>query len=73
VAGHAARAIVFGLIGAFLVKAAVGYEPDEAIGIDGALRKLAQQPYGEVLLGAVAVGLIAYGVYCLVQARYREV
>jgi hypothetical protein len=73
VAGHAARAIVFGLVGAFLVKAAVEYEPDEAIGIDGALRKLAQQPYGEVLLGAVAAGLIAYGVYCLVQARYREV
>jgi hypothetical protein len=73
VAGHAARAVVFGLIGAFLVKASVEYEAEEAIGIDGALRKLAQQPYGDVLLGAVAVGLIAYGVYCLVQARYREV
>jgi hypothetical protein len=73
VAGHAARAVVFGLIGAFLVKAAVQYDPQEAIGIDGALRKLVQQPYGEPLLGVVAAGLLAYAVYCLVQARYREV
>lgn len=73
VVGHAARAVVFGLIGAFLVKAALEYDSEEAIGIDGALRKLAQQPYGEVLLGAVAAGLVAYAVYCLVQARYREV
>lgn len=73
VAGHAARAVVFGLIGAFLVKAALEFDPKEAIGIDGALRKVAQQPYGEVLLGAIAAGLVAYAVYCLVQARYREV
>ena len=73
VAGHAARAVVFGLIGAFLVKAAVQYDAQEAIGIDGALRKLVQQPYGEPLLGVVAAGLLAYALYCLVQARYREV
>lgn len=73
VAGHAARAVVFGLIGAFLIKAALEYDPNEAIGIDGALRKVAQQPYGEVLLGAVGAGLVAYAVYCLVQARYRDV
>jgi hypothetical protein len=73
VAGHAARAVVFSLIGAFLVKAAVQFDPREAIGIDGALRKLVEQPYGEALLGVVAAGLLAYGVYCLVQARYREV
>jgi Domain of Unknown Function (DUF1206) len=73
VAGHAARAVVFGLIGTFLVKAAVEYDPKEAIGIDGALRKLVQQPYGGALLALVATGLLAYAVYCLAQARYREV
>ena len=42
-------------------------------GLDGALRKLANAPYGTVLLSIVAAGLFAYGVFCLIQARYREV
>jgi Domain of Unknown Function (DUF1206) len=71
--GHAARGVVFGLVGIFLTRAAWRYDPDEAIGIDGALRKLAQGPYGELLLGTVAAGLLAYAAFCFVQARYREV
>jgi hypothetical protein len=71
--GHMARGIVFGLVGIFLVKAALEYDPDEAIGIDGALQKLAAQAYGDALLGVVAAGLLAYGVFCLARARYREV
>ena len=71
--GLLARMVVFVLIGGFLVKAAVEYDPSEAIGLDGALRKLAAQPYGGWLLGVVAVGLLAYGLYCLVEARYRDV
>jgi Domain of Unknown Function (DUF1206) len=71
-AGHAARGVVFALIGVFLVKAALEYEPREAIGIDGALKELAGQPYGTVLLGLVAAGLLLYGLYCLVEARYRK-
>lgn len=73
VGGHVARAIVFGLIGAFLLRAAWQYDPDEAIGLDEALQKLAGQAYGSVLLGAVALGLAAYGLFCLVEARYRDV
>jgi len=65
--------VVFALVGIFLIKAAVEYDPDEAIGIDGALRKLAEQTYGTVLLGVVAAGLLAYAVFCFVQARYRRV
>ncbi|CAN5253314.1 hypothetical protein BH18ACT14_BH18ACT14_13910 [soil metagenome] len=71
--GHVARGIVFGLVGVFLVKAALDYDPDEAIGIDGALQKLASHSYGDALLGLVAAGLLAYGVFCLARARYREV
>lgn len=73
VAGHLARAVVFGLIGIFVVRAAWQYDPDEAIGLDGALNKLAGEAYGPFLLGAVALGLAAYGLFCLVQARYRDV
>jgi formate hydrogenlyase subunit 3/multisubunit Na+/H+ antiporter MnhD subunit len=73
VVGHAARGVVFALVGALLLKAALEYDPTEAIGIDGALRKLAQQPYGPWLLGGVAAGLLAYALFCFVQARFREV
>jgi hypothetical protein len=73
VVGHGARAVVFGLIGIFLLKAAWEYDPNEAIGLDGALRKVAQQTYGELWLGLVAAGLVAYALYCFVQARYRRV
>jgi hypothetical protein len=72
VLGHLARMVVFGLMGAFLVKAALEYDPDEAVGLDGALLEVAQQPFGPYLLGLVAAGLLAYGLFCLVQARFRE-
>jgi len=71
--GHIARAVVFVLIGLFITKAAIDYDPKEAIGLDGALQKLAQQSYGSWLLGITAAGLIAYGVYCLFDAWYRDV
>ena len=73
VVGLLARMIVFGLIGWFLIKAAAEYDPKEAIGLDGALQKLAHQSYGPALLAVTAAGLVAYGVFCVVEARYREV
>lgn len=73
VVGLLSRAVVFGLIAAFFFKAAHEYNANEANGLDGALRKLAHQSYGSVLLGVVAAGLAAFGVFCLIQARYREV
>jgi hypothetical protein len=72
VAGHGARAVVFLLIGAFLIKAAVEYDPKEAVGLDGALQEIAQQAYGSIMLFATAAGLFVYGAYCLIEARYRK-
>lgn len=71
--GHAARMVLFSMVGVFLVRAAWQYDPNEAIGIDEALAKLAHQPYGQVWLGAAAAGLFAYGVFSLLQARYRDI
>ncbi len=73
VVGHIARGVVFVLAGFFVVRAAREYDPKEAMGLDGALAKLAQQSYGHFLLGLTAAGLLAYGLFCIVQARYREV
>lgn len=71
VAGYCARGVVFGLIGGFLIKAAVEFDPKDAIALDGALAKVANAPAGPVLLGAMATGLLAFALYCLADARYR--
>ncbi len=70
--GVAARGVVFCIIGWFLIQAATQYDPTQAGGLDQALQTLARQPYGPWLLGIVALGLIAYGVYMVVQARYSQ-
>jgi hypothetical protein len=73
VTGLVARAVVFGVVAWFFFDAAVDYNAKKAQGVDGALRKLAAETYGTWLLGFGAAGLFAYGVFCLIQARYREV
>jgi hypothetical protein len=71
--GMAARGIVFGVIGSFLIRAALTHDSRQARGLGGALDSLHGQAYGRWLLGLVAVGLIAYGLFELVQARYRRI
>lgn len=71
--GFAARGVVFGLIGAFLILAAVHSSSAEVKGLAGALQVLRAQPYGWVLLAVTAAGLFAFGVFGLVQARYRHI
>ncbi len=68
--GLAARGVVFALIGFFLIQAALHANPNDAKGLDGALLVLAQQPYGQILLAIVALGLIAFGVYSFFCARW---
>lgn len=72
-AGYASRAVVFVTIGGFLVEAAWTYDPNDVRGLDGALLRLSQAPLGPLLLTAVALGFFCYGVWCLMQARYRSV
>ena len=71
--GLFARGIAFLLIGGFFVVAAWQQDPDEARGLSGTLQTLQQQPYGWALLGLLAIGLVAFGVYSLLEARYRRV
>jgi len=61
--GSAARGLVFSLIGFSLGLAAVNDDPSRAKGIEGVLASILDQPFGPVLLGIVAVGLIAFGIY----------
>lgn len=71
--GHVARAVVFALIGYGLIKAAIDYDPNKAVGLDGALRELADASYGPVLLAVVAAGLVGFAAYSIADARYRKV
>ena len=71
--GYAARGVVFTIIGSFLVRAAMAYDPGRASGLGGALESLEGGTWGPWLLGVVALGLVAYGLFQVVQARYRVV
>jgi hypothetical protein len=71
--GHGALGVVFAIVGVFFIVAALRHNPGEAKGLGGALWEVARQPYGDVLLGVVALGLFAYGLYSLAQARYRRI
>ena len=72
-AGHAARAVAYALVGGFLVRAAIRHDPDKGVGLDAALKELAMTTGGPLLLAAVAIGLLLFGVFQLVLARYRRV
>jgi len=61
--GTAARGLVFALVGFFLFSAGLNHNATQAQGIDGVLNALLHQPAGPVLLGVVALGLIAFGIY----------
>lgn len=71
--GHLARMVVFALIGWFVLKAAIDFDPDKAVALDGALSKLANAPHGPILLGIVAAGLIGFAGYSIVESRYRRI
>lgn len=71
--GIAARGIVLALIGWFFVQAALQSDASEAGGVAEALDTVAGASYGPWLLGAVALGLVAFGVHSFIQARYRRI
>lgn len=71
--GHAARGIVFCVIGLLLVQAARLSDANQVEGPDGALQVLANQPFGPWVLGIVAIGLVAYGVFMLSMASSRRI
>lgn len=71
--GLGSRALVFALIGSFLVMAAVRTDPRHAKGLRETLATIQGWSFGWVLLAIVALGFIAYGGYQLVEARFRRI
>jgi Domain of Unknown Function (DUF1206) len=70
--GCIARAIVFVLVGVFVLKAAVWSSASQVKGLDAVFRLVASTGGGAWLLAMLASGLACYGLYCLIEARYRD-
>jgi hypothetical protein len=70
--GFPGKGIALAVVGALLAYAALTFDPSKAQGLDGALRTILELPLGTILLTLVAVGIAAFGAFCLVRARYPE-
>ncbi|GAA1175756.1 DUF1206 domain-containing protein [Ornithinimicrobium humiphilum] len=70
--GYPAKGIALVIVGLLFAYAGATADPDKAGGLDSALKTLVDQPFGPVLLGVIAVGLVLYGVYSFGRARYGK-
>jgi hypothetical protein len=71
-AGWAGVGVAYVLVGGFVVGAALTHDAEKAGGLDTALRRTADEPYGVALLVVIAAGFAAYGLFCFFQARFRK-
>jgi hypothetical protein len=70
--GYIAKGVALGLVGGLLSYAALTFDQQKAPGLDGALQTILAQPFGRFLLTAVAIGFLAFGLFALLQSRYRR-
>jgi hypothetical protein len=68
--GYTAKGVSFGIVGVLFLYAGLTHDPHKSGGLDQALHKVLQQPFGPFLLGAIAVGLGCYGLFCFARARH---
>jgi hypothetical protein len=70
--GFPGKGVALAVVGGLLAYAALTFDPSKAQGLDGAMRTILELPFGTILLTLVAVGIAAFGAFCLVRARYPE-
>ncbi len=70
--GYLAKGAALAAVGVLVVIAGIRHNAQKSGGLDAALHELLQQPLGDVLVGAIALGLAAFGVYCFGWARHLE-
>lgn len=70
--GYAARGIVFGILAFFIVQVILQHNANAYQGTEGALQYLLSFTYGQILLGAVALGLAGYGIFNIMVARHAN-
>jgi hypothetical protein len=69
-AGYTAKGVAFGIVGSLFLYAALTHEPKKSGGLDQALHKVLQQPFGPYLLILIALGIGCYGLFCFARARH---
>ncbi|MBJ7607954.1 MAG: DUF1206 domain-containing protein [Candidatus Dormibacteraeota bacterium] len=72
IAGQAARGLVFVIVGGFVLSAGISADAAQSKGLDASLKTLAAQRFGALMLSVVALGFLAFGLYSLIDARYRD-
>ena len=70
--GYIAKGVAFGVVGGLLSYATLTFDRQQAQGLDGALQTILAQPFGRFLLTAVALGFVAFGLFAVLQSRYRR-
>jgi Domain of Unknown Function (DUF1206) len=70
--GYIAKGVALGVVGGLLSYATLTFDRQQAQGLDGALQTILAQPFGRFLLTAVALGFGAFGLFAMLQARYRR-
>jgi hypothetical protein len=70
--GYTAQSLVYAVVGYFFIQAAIAFKSSTAKGPSGALIELGNTAAGKVLLWVIALGLFAYGIFCIAEAKYRK-
>ena len=70
--GYIAKGLALGVVGALISYATLTFDPQKAQGLDGAMQTILAQPFGRFLLTAVALGFAAFGLFTILQSRYRR-
>lgn len=70
--GEVGRGVALGLIGFFVIRAAVEFDAAEATGLDDALRRLALESWGPLVVAGIGLGLVAYGLFCILTFTRRR-
>ena len=70
--GYVAKGVALGVVGGLLSYAALTFHRQKAQGLDGALQTILAQPFGRFLVTAVALGFVAFGLFAMLQSRYRR-
>lgn len=71
-AGYIAKGIAIALIGGLFIYAAITHDAQKSGGLDQALQEIAQQPFGQLLLALVGVGIACYGLFAFARARHFD-
>jgi Domain of Unknown Function (DUF1206) len=70
--GYIAKGVALSVVGGLLTYATLAFDRQQAQGLDGALQTILAQPFGKFLLTAVALGFVAFGLFAILQSRYRR-